>query len=187
MPSLFFDFAHLLASSLVLLSFMLLYQSRMIGVINVFTGHAVVLATSIAWQAYIQQAPHLYITAALALIFKAIIIPIALVRIVERLHIHRTIETAVGIGTTMLAGMLLVALSIVVMLPVTEASSALAREDMAFALSVVLLGLLNARRDMVLQIAADAVAQHLLIGVEPVDVACEFSHSVLPSRTGWYP
>ena len=154
MPSLFFDFAHLLAGSLVLLSFMLLYQSRMIGVINIFTGHAVVLATSIGWQAYIQHAPHLYITATIALVFKAIIIPIALVRIVERLHIHRTIETVVGIGTTMLAGMLLVALSIVVMLPVTAAAGAVAREDMAFALSVVLLGLLMmvSRRNAVSQV-----------------------------------
>lgn len=154
MPSLFFDFAHLLAGSLVLLSFMLLYQSRMIGVINIFTAHAVVLATSIGWQAYVQNAPHLYFTAAMALIFKAIIIPIALVRIVERLHIHRTIDTAVGIGTTMLVGMLLVALSIVVMLQVTAASDALAREDMAFALSVVLLGLLMmvSRRNAVSQV-----------------------------------
>jgi hydrogenase-4 component E len=154
MPSLFFDFAHLLAGSLVLLSFMLLYQSRMIGVINIFTMHALVLATSIAWQAYIQDAPHLYVTAAIALVFKAIIIPVALVRIVERLHIHRTIDTVVGIGTTMLVGMGLVALSIIVMLPVTAASGALAREDMAFALSVVLLGLLMmvSRRNAVSQV-----------------------------------
>ena len=47
---------------------------------------------------------------------KAIIIPVALRRIVVRLGIHRTIETVVGIGPTMLAGIGLVALSMVVML-----------------------------------------------------------------------
>jgi hydrogenase-4 component E len=50
--------------------------------------------------------------------------------------------------------MALVALSIVVMLPVTEAAGSLAREDLAFALSVVLLGLLMmiARRNAVGQV-----------------------------------
>jgi len=48
----------------------------------------------------------------------------------------------VGIGPTMLFGISLVALSIMVMLPVTEQADALTQEDLAFALSVVLLGLL---------------------------------------------
>ena len=68
---------------------------------------------------YIQDAPHLYVTAAIALVLKAIIIPVALRRVVVRLGIHRTIETVVGIGPTMLAGMGLVALSMVVMLKAT--------------------------------------------------------------------
>ena len=42
----------------------------------------------------------------------------------------------------MLAGIALVALSMVVMLRVTEGADPLAREDLAFALSVILLGLL---------------------------------------------
>ena len=70
-----------------------------------------VLALSVAWQAYIQHAPHLYITAAIALGFKAIVIPMALRRMVFRLGIHREIETVVSIGLTMLAGIALVALS----------------------------------------------------------------------------
>jgi len=149
-----FDLAHLLAGSLVLASFMLLYQDRLYALINVYAGHALVLTLSVAWQAYIQNAPHLYITAGLALGFKAIIIPVALRRIVQQLGIHREIETVVGIGLTMLAGMALVALSMVVMLRVTGAAAPIAREDLAFALAVVLLGLLTmvTRRNAVSQI-----------------------------------
>ena len=66
-----FDIAHLLAGGLVLVSFMLLYQDRLYALLNVFALHAVVLALSVAWQAYIQDAPHLYVTAAIALCFKA--------------------------------------------------------------------------------------------------------------------
>jgi hydrogenase-4 component E len=149
-----FDVAHLLAGGLVLVSFMLLYQDRMFGLLNVFALHAFVLALSVAWQAFIQDAPHLYVTAAIALLFKALIIPVALHRIVQRLGIHRTLETVVGVGPTMLAGMGLVALAIVVMLPASADADPLAREDLAFALAVVLLGLLMmvTRRNAVSQV-----------------------------------
>src|SRR5262249_50483843 len=136
------DVAHLFAGGLVLVSFMLLYQDRMTGLINTFALHALVVSFSVAWQAYIQEAPHLYITAAIALGVKAIIIPLSLHRIVVRLGIHRTIEPVVSVGQTMLAGIGLVALSIMVMLPITAQAGTLAREDLAFALSVMLLGLL---------------------------------------------
>ncbi|MGH6962195.1 MAG: hydrogenase-4 component E, partial [Dongiaceae bacterium] len=116
MDGLTFDVAHLLAGGLVLMSFTLLYQDRMFGVLNIFALHAFVVSLSVAWQAYIQQAPHLYITAVIALLFKGIVIPVALRRIVVRLNIHRTVETVVGIGPTMLAGIGLVALSMALML-----------------------------------------------------------------------
>jgi hydrogenase-4 component E len=148
------DVAHLFAGGLVLVSFMLLYQDRITGLINIFALHALVVSLSVAWQAYIQQAPHLYITAAIALIVKAIVIPFVLHRIVVRLGIHRTIEPVVGIGLTMLAGIGLVALAIMVMLPITAQAGTLAREDLAFALSVILLGLLMmiSRRNAVSQV-----------------------------------
>ena len=149
-----YDIAHLLAGGMVLVSFMLLYQARMHGLLNVFALHALILALSVAWEAYIQDAPHLFITAGIALFVKAIIIPLALHRIVRRLNIHRSVETVVGIGPTMLGGMGLVALSTALMLRVTAEADALARQDLAFALSVVLLGLLMmvSRRNAVSQV-----------------------------------
>jgi len=149
-----FDVAHLLAGTLVLISFLELYQDRLYALLNVYAAHALVLAASVAWQAFIQDAPHLYVTAAIALTFKAIVIPVTLHRIIARLGIHREIEKVVGIGTAMLAGMGLVALSMVVMLRVTYGADPLAREDLAFALSVVLLGLLMmvTRRNAVSQV-----------------------------------
>ena len=154
MGSLTFDVAHLLAGGLVLISFLMIYQDRLYSLLNMFAMQALVLAFSVAWQAFVQDAPHLYVTAAIALVFKAIVIPVALHRIILRLGIHREIETVVGIGTTMLAGMGLVALSMVIMLRVTPTADPLAREDLAFALSVVLLGLLImvTRRNAVSQI-----------------------------------
>lgn len=154
MDKLAFDVAHFLAGGLVLVSLMLLYQDRLSALLNVFAFQAVVLALSVAWQAYVQDAPHLYLTAAIALSVKAIIIPIALHRMIRRLGIHREVETALNIGPTMLGGLALVALSMVVILRVTEEADIYAREDLAFALSVVLLGLLMmvTRRNAVSQV-----------------------------------
>ncbi|MGD9545474.1 MAG: hydrogenase-4 component E [Methylocystis sp.] len=148
------DIAHMLAGALVLTSFMLLYQDRLSGLINIYTLHAVILSLSVAWQAYYQHAPHLYVTAGIAVVFKALIIPFSLRHIVRRLGIHRTVEVVGGVGVTMLIGIFLVALSLVVMLPATASADPLAREDIAFALAIVLLGLLMmvTRRNAVSQI-----------------------------------
>ena len=142
MHDLTFDIAHFLAGGMVVVSFLLLYQDRLYALLNVYAIHALVLALAVGWQAHAQSAPHLYVTAAIALLFKAIIVPLTLHRIIEQLGIHRTLEPVVGVGMTMLAGVGLTALAILVMLPVTAASEALVREDLAFALAVVLLGLL---------------------------------------------
>jgi hydrogenase-4 component E len=155
-PNLLLDVAHLLAGGLVLVSFLLLYQNRIFALLKVFAVHSLVLATAVAWQAHIQEAAHLYITAAMAVLLKVGIIPAAFFYMVRRLGIHRDIETVVGIGPTMLAGMGLVALSIVLILRVTETADVLAREDLAFALSVILLGLLMmvTRRNAISQVIA---------------------------------
>jgi hydrogenase-4 component E len=149
-----FDVAHMLAGLMVLAGLMMLYQDRLYPLLNVLALQAFLLSLSVAWQAYLQGAPHLYITAVIALGFKAAFIPWALRRIVFRLGIHREIETVVGIGPTMLAGMGLVALSLEVMLPVTAQTDPVARQDIALALSVVLIGLLLmvARRNAVSQV-----------------------------------
>ena len=142
MTGLSFDVSHLLAGGLVLISFMLLYQTRISALIDVYSAQSFVLSLSVAWQAYVQAAPHLYVTASIALLFKAVIIPLALHRMIAKLGIERDVENVVGIGPTMLGGLALVALSVVVMLRIASDADALAREDLAFALSVVLLGML---------------------------------------------
>jgi len=176
-----FDVAHLLAGGLVLVSFLLLYQDRLSALLNIFALQAFVLSLAVAWQAYVQDAPHLYVTAAIALLFKAIAIPVALHRMIVRLGIHREIETVAGIGLTMLAGVGLVALSLVVLLHATAAENALAREDIAFALSVLLLGLLImvTRRNAVSQVVGFMSMENGLVlaatGAKGMPLVVEFS------------
>jgi hydrogenase-4 component E len=154
MRSLSFDLAHLLAGSMLVLSFMLLYQDRITAVINVFALQAIALSLSVAWQAVVQDSPHLIVTALIALVVKGFIIPTALHRIVRRLDIHREIEQVIGGGPTMLTGLGLVALSILLVQPVASPGNAVTHEDLAFALAIILLGLLMmiTRRNAVTQV-----------------------------------
>jgi hydrogenase-4 component E len=181
MQSLGYDFSHLIDGSVLLLSFALLYQRRLFAVFNAFSLQALLIAAAAAWQAHVQGAPHLYVTAAIALVFKAMIIPYALRRIVTSLGIHHTIETVIGIGATMVAAVALVALAILLVLPITAASGALTRESLAMALSVVLIGLLVmiTRRNAVTQVVGFMSLENGLIlaavGVKGMPLVVEMS------------
>ena len=181
MTKLTFDVAHLLAGTMLVLSFLLLYQDRITAVLNVFALQAITLALSVAWQAYAQDAPHLIVTAAIALAVKGFIIPAVLHRIVRRLKIHREIEQVLGGGPTMLTGLGLGALSILLVQPVGETAGTIVREDLAFALAVVLLGLLMmiTRRNAVTQIVGFMSLENGLVlaatGAKGMPLVVEFS------------
>jgi len=125
------------------------------------------------------------VVAAIALVFKAMIVPFALHWLVERLGIHRTVETALSIGWTMIIGVALVALSILLVLPVTAHSAALTRESLALAMSVVLLGMLMmiTRRNAILQVIGLMSMENGLIlaavGVAGMPLVVELSTAAL--------
>ncbi len=149
-----YDVSHFLAGLMLVASFALLYQDRVLAVLRTFALQAIILSLAVAWEAWAQDRPHLFITAALALGLKGIIIPLALHRMIARLGIHRDVEKVVGVGFTMLIGLGLTALSLLLILKATAAAPALAREGLAIALAIILLGLLMmiTRRNAVTQI-----------------------------------
>ena len=166
---------------MLVLSFLLLYQDRITAMLNVFALQAIALSLSVAWQAYVQDAPHLIVTAGIALVVKGFIIPTALHRIVRRLGIHREIEQVIGAGPTMLTGLGLVALSILLVHAGRRGRQPLVREDLAFALAVILLGLLMmiTRRNAVTQIVGFMSLENGLVlaatGAKGMPLVVEFS------------
>ncbi len=160
-----FGISHFLAAIVLVCSFALLYQDRMLALINVFAAQAFALALAVGWQAHIQQAPHLYVTSAIALIMKAGIIPYTLRRIVHKMNILRTIEHVVSVNLTLLAGVFLTILSIMVVFPAARMETGLGREDLAFALAIILLGMLMmiTRRNAVSQVIGFMALENGLI------------------------
>jgi len=149
-----YDVSHLLAGLMLVASFALLYQDRIFAVLNTFAAQAVLLTMAVGWEAWAQARPQLFITAIIALGLKGILIPVALHRMIVRLGIHRDVEQVVGVGKTLLFGLALTALSLMLVLRVTEASESFTREGLALALAIILLGLLMmiTRRNAVTQI-----------------------------------
>ena len=180
-----YDVAHLLGGAMLLISFVLLYQRRVPAVINALAAQGALLAAAAAWQGWVQGAPQLYLTAIIALAAKAVLIPLALRVLVRRLDLHRTVETALGIGPSLIAGVALVALAILVVLPVTAGARAITREDLALALSVVLLGMLMmiTRRNAILQVVGLMSMENGLIlaavGVAGMPLVVELSTAAL--------
>lgn len=183
--SLPYDIAHLLGGAMLLLSFVLLYQRRVPALINAFAMQGATLALAAAWQGAMQGAPELYLTAAIAFGAKAVLIPLALRALVQRLDLHRAVETALGIGPSMIAGVALVALAIMVALPITAGARAIQREDLALALSVVLLGMLMmiTRRNAISQVVGLMCLENGLVlaavGVAGMPLVVELSTAAL--------
>ena len=149
-----YDVSHLLAGLMLVASFALLYQDRIFAVLNIFAAQAILLSMAVAWEAWTQQGPHLFITAALALGLKGIIIPVALHKMIVRLGVHRDIEQVVGVGKTLLIGLALTSLSLMLVLKVTATAESFTREGLALALAIILLGFLMmiTRRNAITQI-----------------------------------
>lgn len=176
-----YDVAHVLGGAMLLVSFVLLYQRRTAALVNALALQGWLLAAAAVWQGYVQGAPQLYVTGVIALAAKGIAIPLYLHRMIRSRLPDRAVEPAPGIGANMLAGALLVVLAILVVLPVTTGAKALAREDLAVALSIVLLGLLTmvTRRSALGQVAGLMTLENGLIlaavGVAGMPLVIEIS------------
>ncbi|MEN9498265.1 MAG: hypothetical protein RIS83_84 [Pseudomonadota bacterium] len=180
-----YDLAHLLGGAVLLLSFVLLYQRRMSAVINAFAAQGALLALAAAWQGHVQGAAGLYVTAIIAFGAKAVLIPFALRWLIRRFDLQRGVDPALGIGVSLMAGVALVGFAMLVVLPATSGQRALAREDLALALSVVLLGglMMITRRNAISQVIGLLSLENGLIlaaiGVAGMPLVVELSTAAL--------
>jgi hydrogenase-4 component E len=149
-----YPLAHALAAVMLLCAFALLSQRRLVAMISLYQAEALVLSAAAFWQGFAQASDALYLTGIITLSIKGILLPMALRRIVHRFNLIRAVETAMPVGLSMILGVLLIGIAVKVVLPSTASAVTLTREDLAIALSVVLLGLLvmTTRRNALSQV-----------------------------------
>ncbi len=138
-----YEQAIMMLSALVLFtSFALLAQSRMLNMINVFAWQGVLLSATTALVALVSGQHHLYTSALLTMVLKAMLIPYILRHLVIRLDIHREVESVVRPAVVLMSGASLVVFSYWVALPIVHLSTLITRNTIAVSIAIVLLGML---------------------------------------------
>ncbi|MGZ8253369.1 MAG: formate hydrogenlyase [Burkholderiaceae bacterium] len=142
MPALVSQLINLFAALLLLLSFALLAQRRVLSLIHLFTLQGITLVASTSMMAYFTQQPHLYYSAALTFALKVLVIPWLLHRLLKRLNVRWDVESLLNIPITMLLGIVLVIFAFNLAAPISNLSASVARGTLGIALACVLLSFL---------------------------------------------
>ncbi|HET9190452.1 MAG: formate hydrogenlyase [Deltaproteobacteria bacterium] len=130
------------AALLLLSSFAMLSQRRILSLVNLFALQGAVLSASTAIVAYTSGATHLYASALLSLILKVIVLPWILHRLIARLDVRWDTETQLNIPATMLVGIVIVVFAFALAQPIAQLSATVTRGTLGIALAVVLLSFL---------------------------------------------
>ena len=133
---------NLLAALLLLISFAMLSQRRVMALVTLFAWQGAALATSTAIVAWSTDQHHLYYSAALTLVLKVIAMPWYFYRLIRKLNVTRVVEPMINIPTTMLIGIVLVIFAFNLALPISELSGTVTRSTLGIAMAIVLLSFL---------------------------------------------
>ena len=144
----------LLASLVLFASFALLAQARLASAIHVFAWQGALVAAVTTVVAVTDHSHHLYYSAALTLVLKALLIPWMLHRLTRRLGLDRCVEALGRPAMTLMAGVALVIFSYWLVLPMVQQELAFTRNIVAVSLAVLLIGLLTmvSRQQAVVQV-----------------------------------
>jgi hydrogenase-4 component E len=128
-----------LAAILLLLSFAMLSQRRILSLIHLYTLQGLTLVSANLVLGFVTADIHLYISAALTLLLKVGLIPWILYRLVQRLNVKTDVEPLLNIPATLLMGIVLVVVAFNVASPISQLASSVARGTLGIALACVLL------------------------------------------------
>lgn len=131
-----------LAALALFTSIWLLAIGRVLTLVNVFAVQGALLGVTAGLVAFSTAQPHLFISAALALGLKALVIPWMLRRLVARLRMRHEVAVHGHPALILLAAAALVVFSYYVALPIVELATTTGRNTIGISLAIVLLSLL---------------------------------------------
>ena len=142
------------AAGLLLISFSMLSQRRTRRLIELFAWQGAILFASTSLVAYSAGLRHLWYSAALTLILKVFLLPLILLRLVQRLQAQWDAEPLINIPTTMLLGVGLVIFAFGLAQPISALATTITRNTLGIALAIILLAFLMmiTRRNAVSQV-----------------------------------
>ncbi|HDR9482123.1 Hydrogenase-4 component E [Burkholderia aenigmatica] len=132
-----------LAAVLLMLSFAMLSQRRILTLIHLYTLQGVTLVSANLILGFVTGDGHLYVSAGLTLALKVGLIPWILYRLVRRLDVQADVEPLINIPTTLLIGIVLVVIAFNVASPISQLATSVARGTLGIALACVLLSFMS--------------------------------------------
>lgn len=132
-----------LAAILLLLSFSMLAQRRIVTMVNLLATQGAILCLATVLLAWRTGENHLYLSAALTLALKVILLPWLLHRLIRRLDVYWDTETMINTPSTMLIGLLVVIFAFGLAQPISALASTATRSTIGIAIAVILLSFLT--------------------------------------------
>ncbi|MEX2481241.1 MAG: formate hydrogenlyase [Gammaproteobacteria bacterium] len=129
----------LFAAMLLVLTFAMIAQRRILRLIHLFTLQGLALVAATVVVAYLTDERHLYYSAMVTFVLKVVLIPLLLHRLIDRLNVRWDVETLLNIPLTMLIGLLLVMFAFDLTAPIADLSTSIARGTLGIALACILL------------------------------------------------
>ncbi|HKU22348.1 MAG TPA: hypothetical protein VJQ50_15110 [Terriglobales bacterium] len=142
MASLPLELINTCAALLLLLSFAMLSQRRVLTQVDLYAAQGLVLSVSIFITAWSTHQPHLYFSFGLTLLLKVLVLPLILHRLIHRLDANWETETLLNMPSVLLIGLLLVMFAFVMAQPISELATTLTHGTLGIALAVVMLAFL---------------------------------------------
>ncbi|HEU4589558.1 MAG TPA: hypothetical protein VFS13_01515 [Steroidobacteraceae bacterium] len=131
------------AALLLLLSFAMLSQRRVVTMVNLLALQGVLLGLATLLLAWRTGNNHLYVSATITLALKAIFLPWLLHRLIRRLGVYWDSEPLLNISATMLVGLLIVIFAFGLAQPIAALATTSTRSSIGIAVAVVLLAFLT--------------------------------------------
>jgi len=139
MTSLLPQLINLFATLILLLSFAMISQRRIVSLINLFMVQGAALVATSLLLAFVTHQRELYVSGILTLVLKVVFIPWMLHRVIRKLNVKWDVETLLNIPTMMLVGIALVIFSFSLALPVSRLSGSISGGSLGIALACVML------------------------------------------------
>ena len=130
---------NLCAALLLLLSFAMLAQRRTVTLVNLLAVQGTLLFVATILLAWRTGEHHLYLSAALTLALKVLLLPWLLHRLIRRLQVYWDSEPLLNISGTMLIGLLVVVFAFGLAQPISALANTATRSAIGIAVAVVLL------------------------------------------------
>jgi hydrogenase-4 component E len=150
------DFIILCAAGMLVSLYLTVGQKALVVAIRLYGVQSLLLGAVAAALALSGPRPHLLVTAVLTVVLKGALIPIFLLRVIDRVGIRREIEPFVNVPASLLVCLGLTVVGYRVSFGMAGASQGLPHQIVGVALSMVLIGLflMVTRRKAITQILA---------------------------------